>query len=58
MKKLFILAFVAMIFAACSTDTMQDVIPAAPDKLTVSFEESSRVQLKYMEWLCIRDRWI
>ncbi len=49
MKRLFIFALVATLFAACSTDTTQDLapeIPVAPDELYVSFdEEDTRVQL-------------
>ena len=49
MKRFFIFALVATLFAACSTDATQDVapeIPTSPDELYVSFdEETSRIQL-------------
>ncbi len=49
MKKFFLFALVATLFAACSTDATQDVapeIPTSPDELYVSFdEETSRIQL-------------
>ena len=49
MKRFFIFALVATLFASCSTDTTQDLapeIPTAPDELQVSFdEETSRIQL-------------
>ena len=49
MKRFFIFALVATVFAACSTDATQDVapeIPTSPDELYVAFaEEDSRVQL-------------
>ena len=49
MKKFFLFALVATLFAACSTDATQDLapeIPTAPNELHVSFdEETSRIQL-------------
>ena len=47
MKKLFLFALVATMFAACVTDETQDVaVELAPDTLTVSFEDAdSRIQL-------------
>ncbi len=49
MKRFFIFALIATVFAACSTDSTQDLapeIPTSPDELYVSFdEEDSRVQL-------------
>ena len=46
MKRLFpILVFVAMLLAACSTDTTQDVAVEIPDTIEVSFEGNSRIQL-------------
>ena len=45
MKKFYILALVAAMFAACSTDVTEDVAIEAPETLKVSFEESSRIQL-------------
>ena len=46
MKKLYLFALVATMFAACATDATQDVaIDVAPETLTVSFEEDSRIQL-------------
>ena len=49
MKRFFLFALVATVFAACSTDTTQDLapeIPTAPDELQVSFdEEDTRIQL-------------
>lgn len=47
MKKLYIFALVATLFAACVTDETQDVaVELAPETLTVSFEEAdSRIQL-------------
>ncbi len=49
MKKIFLFALAATLFAACSTDATQDVapeIPTSPDELYVSFdEETSRIQL-------------
>ena len=44
MKKLFF-AVVAMLFAACTTDVTEDVAVKLPETITVSFEESSRIQL-------------
>ena len=49
MKKLYIFALVAMLFAACTTDEAQDVAVniETPDTLTVSFEgDDSRIQLQ------------
>ena len=50
MKKLLLFVLVATVFAACSTDTTQDLapeIPTAPDELQVSFdEEDTRIQLQ------------
>ncbi|MBQ2027295.1 MAG: hypothetical protein II214_05295, partial [Alistipes sp.] len=48
MRKLFLFALVATMFAACVTDEAQDVaVELAPETLTVSFEESdSRIQLQ------------
>ncbi len=49
MKKFFLFALVATLFAACSTDATQDVapeIPTAPNELHVSFDaEDTRIQL-------------
>ena len=49
MKKFFLFALVATLFAACSTDATQDLapeIPTSPDELYVSFDdEASRIQL-------------
>ena len=46
MKKFYILALVAAMFAACATDTTEDVAIGVPETLRVSFEESdSRIQL-------------
>ena len=45
MKKFYILALVAAMFAACATDATEDVAIEAPETLKVSFEESSRIQL-------------
>lgn len=49
MKKIFLFALVATVFAACSTDATQDVAPevtVTPDELYVSFaDETSRIQL-------------
>ncbi len=47
MKKLYIFALVATLFAACVTDETQDVaVELAPETLTISFEEAdSRIQL-------------
>ena len=49
MKKFFLFALVATVFAACSTDATQDLapeIPTAPDELHVSFDaENTRIQL-------------
>ena len=48
MRKLFLFALVATMFAACVTDETQDVaVKLAPDTLTVSFEDAdSRIQLE------------
>ena len=46
MKKLFLAAVVMLGFAACTNDATEDVIVDVPETLTVSFEESSRVQLQ------------
>ena len=47
MKKLFLFALVATMFAACATDETRDVVTATtPETLTVSFEDAdSRIQL-------------
>ena len=45
MKRFFLFALAATVFAACSTDTTQDLAPEIPDTLTVSFDEETRVQL-------------
>ena len=49
MKRFFLFALIATLFAACSTDSTQDLapeIPTAPDELYVAFDaEDSRVQL-------------
>ena len=46
MKKFYILALVAAMFAACATDTTEDVAIGVPETLRVSFEdEDSRIQL-------------
>ena len=46
MKKLFLAAVVMLGFAACTNDVTEDVAVDVPETLTVSFEESSRVQLQ------------
>ncbi|MBQ2027729.1 MAG: hypothetical protein II214_07520, partial [Alistipes sp.] len=48
MKRFFLFALVATMFAACVTDETQDVaVELAPDTLTVSFEgDDSRIQLQ------------
>ena len=48
MKRFFLFALVATIFAACATDQTQDVAVGieAPETLTVSFDEESRIELK------------
>ena len=46
MKKFSIFALAAIFFAACTTDHTVDVQPCdAPETLTVSFEEDTRIQL-------------
>ena len=46
MKKFSIFALVAMFFTACATDQTAGVQPIdAPETLTVSFEEDTRIQL-------------
>ena len=46
MKRIFsILAVAVIAFAACTTDVTKDVTVEVPETLTVSFEESSRIQL-------------
>ena len=46
MKRFSIFALAAMMFAACATDPTADVQPIdAPETLTVSFEEDTRIQL-------------
>ena len=46
MKKFYIFALAAIFFAACATDQTTDVQPVdAPETLTVSFEEDTRIQL-------------
>ena len=48
MKRFYLFALVATLFAACATDATQDLapeIPTSPDELYVSFDEESRVQL-------------
>ena len=49
MKRFFLFALIATVFAACSTDATQELapeIPTSPDELYVAFdEEESRVQL-------------
>ena len=46
MKKLYLFALAALLFAACATDDTQDLRPTnAPETLTVSFEEDTRIQL-------------
>ena len=49
MKRFFLFALIATVFAACSTDATQDLapeIPTSPDELYVAFDaEDSRVQL-------------
>ena len=46
MKKFYIFALAVMLFAACTTDQTADVQPIdAPETLTVSFEEDTRIQL-------------
>ena len=44
MKRL-LFAVVALLFAACTTDVTEDVAVEAPETLTVSFEEDTRIQL-------------
>ena len=44
MKKL-LFAAVALLFAACTTDTTKDIAIEAPEILTASFEEDTRIQL-------------
>ena len=44
MKRL-IFGAIALLFAACSTDITEDVAVVCPDKLTVTFEEDTRIQL-------------
>ena len=46
MKKFYIFALVAAMFAACATDVTEDVAINAPETIKVSFEESSRIQLQ------------
>ena len=47
MKKLYLFALAAMMFAACATDDTQDLRPMdAPETLTVGFEEDTRIQLQ------------
>ena len=47
MNKFSIFALVAMLFVACTTDQTADVQPIdAPETLTVSFEENTRIQLQ------------
>ena len=49
MKRFFLFALVAMMFAACSTDATQDLAPETPassDELYASFEEDTRIQLQ------------
>ena len=48
MKRFFLFALVATMFAACATDQTQDVAVGieAPETLTVSFDEESRIELK------------
>ena len=47
MKKLYLFALAAMVFAACATDDTQDLRPMdAPETLTVGFEEDTRIQLQ------------
>ena len=45
MKKFYLLALVAAMFAACATDVTEDVAIEVPETLKVSFEESTRIQL-------------
>ena len=46
MKRLFsILAVAVIAFVACTTDVTKDVAVKLPETITVSFEESSRIQL-------------
>ena len=46
MKKFFLFALVAMLFAACTTNDMHDIQPIdVPETLTVGFEEDTRIQL-------------
>ena len=44
MKKV-LFAVIAMLFAACTTDTTKDIAIEAPEILTASFEEDTRIQL-------------
>lgn len=44
MKRL-IFGAIALLFSACSTDITEDVAVVYPDKLTVTFEEDTRIQL-------------
>ena len=47
MKKFYLFALAAMLFAACTTDDTQDLQPVdAPETLTVGFEEDTRIQLQ------------
>ena len=46
MKKFYIFALVAAMFAACATDVTEEVAINAPETIKVSFEESSRIQLQ------------
>ena len=44
MKKV-LFAAVALLFVACTTDTTKDIAIEAPEILTASFEEDTRIQL-------------
>ena len=45
MRKFYLFALVAALFAACTTDVTKDVAVEVPETLTVSFEEDTRIQL-------------
>ena len=45
MRKFYLFALVAALFAACTNDTTEDVAVEVPQTLTVSFEEDTRIQL-------------
>ena len=45
MRKFYLFALVAALFAACTNDTTEDVAVEVPQTLTVSLEEDTRIQL-------------